>query len=120
MTHPKWLILVSAAFIWTKNAGMTSLGMLPGGDASEASDINNAGWGASSVKSGEKHAFLWTSGNGMQDLGTLPGDISSHAYRISNSGLVIGSSSGPIAWGPRIQSSAQPTMGLRRRLTSMT
>jgi probable HAF family extracellular repeat protein len=89
--------LVSAAFIWTKNAGMTSLGTLPGGDASEASDINNAGSvvGFSSIKSAGKHAFLWTSGTGMQDLGTLPGDTNSQAYRINNPGNVIGSSMGP-------------------------
>src|SRR5436309_1672459 len=61
----------SGAFLW-QNGTMTDLGTLPGGYASYAYGINDAGQvvGTSEDSSGLRHAFLWSAGT-MADLGTL-------------------------------------------------
>jgi probable HAF family extracellular repeat protein len=79
-THP----LGEAAY------SITDLGTL-GGDASEATGINNQGGvvGWSATAGGETHAFLYAAGT-MTDLGTLPGGTSSRATGINDAGQVVG------------------------------
>lgn len=68
------------------------LGLLPGGNASYASGINNAGQMAGysyQFPTNIGYRALLYSGGSMQDLGTL-GGASSSAYGINASGLVVG------------------------------
>jgi probable HAF family extracellular repeat protein len=69
------------------------LGTLPGGTASSARDINDAGniVGSSETLSGETHAFF-LSGGMMSDIGTLPGGDASQANGINDVNQVVGSS----------------------------
>lgn len=64
-----------------------------GGNASNASALNDQGWvvGSASVDDtrGVGHAFVWRNGV-MTDLGTLPGMEDSHATAINNRGVVVG------------------------------
>ena len=73
-----------------------NLGVLPGGNYSSASDINDLDEvaGTSGSAAGER-AVLWTTNGNMRDLGTLPGDTSSEASAINNNGDVVGYSKGP-------------------------
>ena len=84
------------AFLWTRKAGARNLGVLPGGNYSSASDINDLDEvaGTSGSAAGER-AVLWTTNGNMRDLGTLPGDTSSEASAINNNGDVVGYSKGP-------------------------
>jgi probable HAF family extracellular repeat protein len=88
---------VMHAFLWTSGTGMTDLGFLPGGTASEANDINNRGMvvGESTVD-GVTKAMIWTSTGGMQDLySLLPADSGwtslTWARSISDNGYITGS-----------------------------
>jgi probable HAF family extracellular repeat protein len=75
--------------------GVRDLGVLPGGNHSTASDINDLDdvVGTSGTATGD-HAVLWTNAGGMIDLGTLPGDTASEATAINNNTVVIGYSKG--------------------------
>jgi probable HAF family extracellular repeat protein len=70
------------------------LGTLPGGESSQANDINNRGQvvGASLVAGGFR-AFLWDGGE-MTELPPLPGDPGAVATGINDRGLIAGSSGG--------------------------
>ena len=76
------------------NGAYRDLGVLPGGDWSSASGINQAGAvvGDSSVASGNFRGFVWTQQSGMTALGTL-GGLNSHATGINKNGVVIGHAS---------------------------
>lgn len=72
---------------------ITDLNILPGGNYSFPSAMNNSGQvtGFGDVASGQFHAFLYSSGT-MIDLGTLPGDTASFGYGINDAGQVTGES----------------------------
>jgi probable HAF family extracellular repeat protein len=81
------------AFRWSPTAGMLNLGTLPGGGATSAADINDAGQvvGSALLSSLASRAFRYTDGVGMVDLGTLPNHTNSVAIGINNAGQVTGS-----------------------------
>jgi hypothetical protein len=87
----------SIAFRWTQATGPVSLGTLPGGDASYASDVTPDGTvlvGASTspIPLGvqRSQAYRWTQETGMISLGDLPGgDFFSRALAVSADGAVI-------------------------------
>ena len=84
------------AFVWNSGT-MTDLGLLPGGDSSDAQDINDSGQIVGSADVAAQgiysyralHAVTWTGGT-ISDLGTLggPGSI---GYALNNSGVIVGS-----------------------------
>src|SRR5216683_4989013 len=83
------------AFVSTGGAGLQVVGMLPGGDYSEAFAVNHAGDVAGRANAATTvHAFLWTRSSATQDLGALPGDNSSQAFGLNDAGHVVGVSSG--------------------------
>lgn len=81
------------AFFWSRKTGIIDLAVLPGGDYSVASAINDSGQvvGASNSQNGIR-AFLWTIANGLQKLPTLSGTNSSTAYAINKTGQIAGAS----------------------------
>ncbi|HEY6887385.1 MAG TPA: hypothetical protein VI300_06380 [Solirubrobacter sp.] len=98
------------AFSWTQAGGKVDLGILPGGDYSQATAVNNSGgvvghsgtfftYGVSDPV--PIHAFSWTQATGMIDLGTLPGATTSSAYGINDRGQIVGESGGrPFLFSP--------------------
>lgn len=94
----------SHAFRWSQRSGLLDLGVLAGGDSSEALGVNYAGWAVGWASLSQpvhvQHAFLWTQTGGMEDLGTLPGDDNSVAYSVQ-SGIVVGYSQSVSGHSPR-------------------
>lgn len=85
----------SHALMWDGSAWI-DLGVLPGGNASHARGINNAGQvvGDSEIEpGGAYHAVIWT-GGAAADLGTLPGDLYSNGVAINDLGHAVGRSFG--------------------------
>jgi len=86
------------AFLYKAGSGMQDLGTLPGGNGSEAVDVNNSGQvvGTADIDHGSaSRAFIYDEANGMQELGTFPGGSQSHAFAINDSGAVIGQADTP-------------------------
>ncbi|MBD1930619.1 MULTISPECIES: CHAT domain-containing protein [Cyanophyceae] len=72
---------------------ITNLGTLPGGNLSNASDINNNGQvvGVSNIANGNSSGVVWQNGT-IQNLGTLPGNDFSSANAINDAGVAVGNS----------------------------
>jgi probable HAF family extracellular repeat protein len=88
------------AFFWMRKGGIRDIGVLPGGDYSVASAINNAGQvvGTSNSATG-LHAFLWTLSGGLTPLPPLSDADSSSAYAINQIGQIAGASgSHAVVW----------------------
>jgi len=83
---------VNEAFTWDPKHGVIPLGFLPGGDTSEARDINNldhiTGWAG--FPGGAVHVFLWTRSGGMTDLGTPEGTLRAYAEGINDQDEIVG------------------------------
>ena len=83
----------SHGFLWRRGV-VTDLGVLPGGDNSFASAINDhgeiVGWSATAPNNGDLHAFRWRDGT-MTDLGVPPEPFSQSIARdINNAGQIAG------------------------------
>src|SRR5262245_26518991 len=65
------------AFSWTAQHGMTDLGVLEGGDRSDAFAVNDAGDVVGDSNNAKSlRAVMWSRTGDMRELGTLPGDNS--------------------------------------------
>ncbi|MBT2209526.1 hypothetical protein [Actinomadura sp. NEAU-AAG7] len=75
---PKWAIV--------------NLGVLPGGNTSRATAVNDQGViaGYSNTAKGTYHAVRWNPTGGITDLGLLPGGTYSYAHGINNRGEIVG------------------------------
>jgi probable HAF family extracellular repeat protein len=72
------------------------LGVLPGGDYSSASSINDAGQVAGASNTGNSIVpFIWKPTGGLQRIPLLRGDKCGQAFGINKYGHVVGYSSGP-------------------------
>jgi len=82
------------AFIFSRNAPITSLGTLDGASASEAFGINNRGEVVGDSQSGnQSHRPVLFSNNAVQDLGlggSSEPDALETAYAINDSGQIVG------------------------------
>jgi probable HAF family extracellular repeat protein len=81
------------AFIWSAASGRQDIGVLSGGVASAAFDINenNLVVGISEIDVfGRIRGFVWQQSTGMQAIDTLGGS-SSTAYAVNNAGTIVGS-----------------------------
>ncbi len=83
------------ATAWPATGEAIDIGTLPGGDFSQALDINNQGdiVGSSTSALGLR-AFLWTRGGGMVDLNTLIPEsdfVLTKAVGINNAGMIMAS-----------------------------
>jgi probable HAF family extracellular repeat protein len=84
------------AIMWSRGTFKPKqLGVLPGGDYSSASAINDAGQiaGGSNTTSSIV-PFIWKPKSGLQRIALLPGDNCGQAFGINKSGHVAGYSSG--------------------------
>jgi len=84
------VLSMMATVAWSQS--ITWLGVLPGGDYSEARGVSAdgsvvVGWADNAA--GDGRAFRWTASGGMQDLGTLPGFNMSYADAVSADGSVV-------------------------------
>jgi probable HAF family extracellular repeat protein len=84
--------------------GFNDLGVLPGGNFSEATGINQAGEvvGRSTLPLENffvSHAFFWSEAAGLVDLGTLPGFDQSFAAAINDQRQVVGNSTNLLGMG---------------------
>jgi probable HAF family extracellular repeat protein len=79
------------AFLWTPEAGMSDLGLLPGAAESMAMALNDVGQvvGSSGTDANER-PFLWTSSNGIVELTGFPPGEFGIATGINNSLEVVG------------------------------
>src|SRR2546430_1098361 len=72
------------------------LGVLPGGEYSTASAVNDAGAVAGASNTGNSIVpFVWKPTGGLQRIPLLPGDKCGQAFGINKYGHVAGYSSGP-------------------------
>src|SRR5258705_12394944 len=82
------------AFVFSRNASITSLGTLEGGSSSEAFGINDRGEVVGDSRSGnQNHRPVRFSNNSVQDLGlgeSSEPDALETAYAINNSGQIVG------------------------------
>jgi uncharacterized membrane protein len=76
------------AYRWTRQTGLTSLGVLPGGSTSVALDASSANIVGQSGTSSGPRAFRWAPPT-MVNMGVLPGMSSSQALGVSDDGSVI-------------------------------
>ena len=87
------LELGRTGFLYDYEAGrFTSLGTLPGGNWSQALDVNPSGqitgfWGSNVI--GFWNAFIWQNGE-MTDLGPSIGGVDNQAFGINESGAITG------------------------------
>jgi probable HAF family extracellular repeat protein len=85
-----------SAFGWKTGGVIRALGVLPGGDYSQAFGVNDQGLiVGSSNTSSTLRAVVWSLDGRTQEIGTLPGDDASQALGVNSRGQVVGYSSGP-------------------------
>jgi probable HAF family extracellular repeat protein len=77
------------------NGVVTTFGVLPGGNRSTATDVNDSGIiaGYGTATGGERGFF--SSGTDLVSIGVISGFTSSRAFGINNAGVVVGSVSAP-------------------------
>ena len=86
---------VNQGYLWYPSRGrLRGLGLLPGGDASAAFDVNNLGnvVGSASTGSGDYHPIYWSPATGMLDLGVLATGDFGVANAINDNDEVVGES----------------------------
>jgi uncharacterized membrane protein len=81
------------ATLWPASGGVIDLGVLPGGDFSQAFESNDAGVvvGSSTSREGSR-AFVWTRTGGIQDLNALipPSSfVLTKAVGVNNVGMIV-------------------------------
>lgn len=80
------------AFRWSAQSGMQDLGLLSGGNFSQAAAISADGATVVGVanSSAGLRAFRWTQATGMQNLGTLGGNESQASGVSANGAVIVG------------------------------
>jgi probable HAF family extracellular repeat protein len=87
----------ASAFAWKTGGVIRALGVLSGGDYSQAFGVNDQGLiVGSSNSSSTVRAVVWSLGGRTEEIGALPGDDASQALGVNSRGQVVGYSSGPL------------------------
>lgn len=111
-----------SAFVWTRSAGRTEIGDLPGSDfdsianavSADGTTVVGAGTVSDSTGYPTYEAYVWTPDTGMVGLGDLPGGgFTSIATGVSADGsTIVGSGESASGWEAFVWTSDSGMMGL--------